>query len=236
MTLAIYPSFPGLTWSIPKYPEFNTIVQDSPNLMDTRISLARNPRWHWELTYEVLRQNATYSEYTSLQGFLLSLQGQGGDFLYPDPSDSSVGPAVTTGVTPNPNAELQVVTDGTNYFSPIQRDLGGFFEDISDLNGSIAVYVAGVLATVGTSAGQYQVQGPGLAVSGSSFLGMYLAWGGAVAPSGIVSAQFNFYHRCRMEEDETQFEQFLSSMWTVGGAESKSSGALKFCTSRIAQV
>lgn len=235
MTLPIYPTFPGLAWSIPKSPEFNTIVQDSPNFMDTRISLARNPRWHWELTYEVLRQNATYSEYTSLQGFLLSLQGQGGDFLYSDPSDHAVGPAVITG-TPNANAQLQVVTDGTNYFSPLQRNLGGFLEDVTDLNGSIAVYANGSLATVGTGSGQYQVQGPGLAVSGNSFLGMYLAWGGGVTPATPVTAQFNFYFRCRMEEDETQFEQFLTSMWTVGGAESKSSGALKFCTSRIAQV
>lgn len=232
MTLPVYPVFPGLGFPIGKSHEFNTIVQDSPNLMDTRISQTRNPRWHWELTYEVLRENAALSEYRTLRGFLLSLQGQGGDFLYDDPADDAVGPAVISGV-PNAAAQLQVVTDGAGgFYSPLQRNLGGFMEDITDLNGSITVYDNGTLKTGGGT--DYTLLGPGLAVSGSSFMGLYIAW--TVAPTGPVTAQFDFYFRCRMEDDQAQFDQFISSLWTAGGSEAKSSGALKFMSSRIPQV
>jgi hypothetical protein len=235
MSLAVFPVLPGLAWPVQKSSEFNTIVQDSPNFMDTRISQTRNPRWHWELTFDVLRDKTTPSEYRQLQGFILALGGRGADFLYSDPSDNAVGPAMLSG-SPNTDAELQVVDDGAgNYFSPIQRNFGSqFLEDITDLNGAIAVYANGTLATVGTGAGQYTVAGPGLAVPGASFLGMYLAWGSE--PAAPVTAQFSFYHRVAMEEDLADFEQMISSLWSLGGSTSSGGGALKFRTSRIPQV
>jgi Conserved hypothetical protein 2217 (DUF2460) len=238
MSLPVFPTLPGLAWPVPKSAEFNTLVQDSPNFMETRIPQSRNPRWHWELIFEVLRETATLSEYRQLQGFLLALNGQAGDFCFSDPTDNAVGPALIGGV-PNTAAQLQVVNDGAgHYFSPVQRSFGGqFLEDITDLNGAIAVYDNGVLQTQVSSApaaGQFVLAGPGLAVSGDSFMGMYLQWG--AAPTGPVTAQFNFYFRCRMEEDTQQFEQFLSSMWTMGGSEGKTSGSLKFMSSRIPQV
>ena len=238
MSLPVFPSLPGLTFPVLKASGFNTIVQDASNLMDTRIPQTRNPRWNWELTFDVLRDSTTPSEYRQLQGFILALQGQAGDFLYDDPTDDSVGPALISSV-PNTAAELQVVNDGAgNYYSPIQRNFGGqFLEDITDLNGSIAVYANGTLATVGTTAGKYEIGGPGLAIPGASFYGMYLAWGASTPPATPVTAQFNFYFRCRMSEDTQDFEQFVSNMWTVGGSESKNgSGYLKFQSSRIAQV
>jgi hypothetical protein len=235
MSLLVFPALPGMAWPVMKSSEFNTLVQSSPNLMETRIALTRNPKWHWEMTFDVLRDSTTFTEYRQLQGLVLAMGGKFGDFLYSDPTDNSVGPALISG-DPNTAAELQVVDDGAgNYYSPIQRNFGGmFYEDITDLNGAIAVYANGTLATVGTGAGQYQVLGPGLALPGSSFLGMYLQWGSA--PSTPVTAQFDFYFRVHFEEDAQDFEQFLSTMWTVGGSESTSGGQLKFCSSRIPQV
>lgn len=236
MPLPVFPSLPGLAWPVLKSSEFNTLEQDSPALMDTRIRFTRNPRWHWQMVFDVLRDSTTYTEYRQLQGFILALGGRAGDFLYSDPSDNSVGPAMN-GSTPNAAAELQVIDDGEgNYYSPIQRNFGGqFYEDITDLNGAIAVYANGVLASAGIGAGQYQLLGPGLSVSGNSYLGMYLKWGSQ--PAAPVTAQFNFYFRGHMEEDTQDFEQFLSNMWTIGGSEAQSgSGYLKFCSSRIAQI
>jgi hypothetical protein len=235
MSLAVFPSLPGLSWPVLKSSEFSTLTQDSPNLCDTRISQAKNPRWHWEMTFDVLRDTISLPEYRQLQGFILSLAGSGGDFLYTDPSDHSVGPALNPDTTPNTAAQLQVVNDGAgNYYSPIQRNFGGQFqEDITDLNGAIAVYDNGILRTAGGV--NYTVAGPGLAVSGASFAGLYLQW--AAAPTGPVTAQFNFYFRVHMEEDTQAFEQFISTMWTVGGSESQGgSGSLKFCSSKIPQI
>lgn len=236
MTLPLFPSFPGVSWPL-KAHEFSTLVQDSPVLIDTRIAQSRNPRWHWELVFEVLRDTLTRPEYRQLQGFLLALQGQAGDFLFHDPTDFRVGPALNADSSPNLDAELQVVTDGAgNYYSPIQRNFGGqFAEDVSELDGAIAVYANGALATAGTGAGQYQVLGPYLAVSGASCAGLYLKWGSE--PTGPVTAEFDFLFRCRMEGDTQDFEQFVASMWTIGGSESKNgSGYLKFMTSRVPQV
>ncbi|MBS1803509.1 MAG: DUF2460 domain-containing protein [Acidobacteria bacterium] len=234
MSLPVFPSLPGLSWTIPKASEFSTLTQDSGALFDTRVQQAKNPRWHWGMTFDVLRDGGTFTEYRQLQGLILSLAGSFGDFLYSDPSDNTVGPALIAGV-PNTAAQLQVVNDGAgNYYSPIQRNFGGLFqEDITDLNGSITVYDNAVLKTGGGV--DYTLAGPGLSISGAAFEGMYLQW--AAPPTGPVTAEFNFYFRCHFEEDTHEFEQFLSSMWTVGGSESKSgSGVLRFCTSKIAQI
>src|SRR5208282_3939186 len=79
---------------------------------------------------------------------------------------------------PNPNAQLQLVTDGTYWYSPLQRNFGGqFLEDITDLNSiatlggsTLNVYANGSLQTLTTD---YSVLGPGLGIPGYSFMGLY---------------------------------------------------------------
>lgn len=137
-----------------------------------------------------------------------------------------------------PLAQLGVVTDGAgNYYSPIQRTLdGNFWEDITDLNGGIAVYANGSPTT------NFTIEGPGLALPGYSFMGLYLKW---IAPPAIpVTAQFQFYFRVRFESDEQDFEKFLNTgtqvanvhsggYWTIGGSEAQNgSGTLKLTTAR----
>jgi hypothetical protein len=168
-------------------------------------------------------------------------------FLYSDPDDNYVGPALVSAAPNVPLAQLQVVNDGAgNYYSPIQRTLDGvFYEDITDLNGSIAVYKNGTLATVGVGAGQYEVMGPGLAIPGYSFAGLYLKWGSS--PATPVTAQFNFYFRVRFSEDNQDFEKFAGQgaaagqppagqgggYYTIGGSESQNGGSvLKLRTAR----
>lgn len=316
MTLAVYPVLPGLTFTVLKTPKFATLNMDAPNFYEVRISQAINPRWTFTLIYDFLHDFpwGTYwqqvSELRTLMGFFLGANGMAASFLFDDPSDDFVGPAlstvpwaaltyfplgfgildsanhwqkvtaITTGVTgstvpsfnhsgsttdsgvtwtdqgaysssgfPNaPLAQLGLVNDGAgNYYSPIQRTLDGlYYEDVTDLNGSIAVYANGTLANVGTSSGQYEVLGPGLALPGYSFMGLYLKWGGnAAPPTGPITAQFNFFFRVRFESDEQDFERFLNTgqsaiankhnggYWTIGGSEAQNgSGTLKLTTAR----
>jgi hypothetical protein len=259
------PQVKGLTWTIMRTFEFATTVQSAPNLYTTRIAQTRNPVWHWLLIYDYIydgwlspnntRPNNPYTDFDTLLGFLLNVQGRFASFLYNDTQkpDNYVGPGVlttgwaaltkywigasildsanhwqqvttvTTGIsgatTPTfnhsgstttdggvtwtdrgsgysggvPNngggyvagaivqpAVLQVVNDGAgNYYSPVQRNMGGqFYEDITDLNpaSTITVYAGGTNAS-----GSYTLGGPGLAIPGYSFLGLYLAWN---APAG----------------------------------------------------
>ena len=185
----------------------------------------------------------TVSELRTLMGFLNGQYGQAASFLFTDPDDNYVGPAlVPVALTPNvPLAELQVVNNGVTYYSPIQRTLDGIaFEDITDLNGGITVYANGVLQTLGTN---FTLNGPGLAVPGASFMGMYLTWLGT--PAQPVTAQFNYYFRVRFADDSLDFEKFLGvgsadfiagqggGYWTIGGSESQNGkGTLILRTAR----
>jgi hypothetical protein len=229
----------GLAFTVVKRPAFNSIVQGSPSGAEFRLGQMVNPLWRFTLTYEVLFDNkintnlgAVYTDLQVLMGFFLSHQGQYNDFLFLDPDDNFMGPALVNGV-PNTLAQLPVVNDGAgNYYSPVQRNLGGFLEDITDLSpaSTITVYANGVLKS---SPADYTLNGPGLALPTSSFAGLYLHWV-AGAPATPVTAQFNFYFRVRFESDEQDFEKFLNKLWTIGGSEGKQgSGSLKLVTSRL---
>ena len=236
MSNALYPSLvKGLTYTVLKTPEFSTLVQKSPNGSELRIPQTQNPLWHWSLIYEYLYDafntpdnTMPYAPYTDLQalmGFFLARQGQNDDFLFLDPDDNYVGPALI-GSSPNLQAQLQLVTDGAgNWYTPIQRNLvGGFWEDITDI-ATIQVYANGVRAR------NYSLNGPGLALPGQSFMGLYLQW--FSLPATPITAQFNFYFRVRFETDTQDFEKFMAELWTIGGDNSKNgSGMLKLVSSR----
>lgn len=188
MSLPVFPTLPGLTFTSVKSAEFNTLEQKAPNAYSVDIPQTINPVWHFALTYDFLRDfpngdYVTVSELRTLMGFFNGRCGKSGRFLFTDPDDYYVGPAMVSGVPNAPLAQLQVASDGVgNFYSPIQRTLDGVtYEDITDLNGSIAVYVNGTLATSGTGAGQYTLLGPGLALPGQSYMGMYLKWGAGAA-------------------------------------------------------
>lgn len=136
---------------------------------------------------------------------------------------------------------LPLVNDGaSNYYSPLQRNFGGqFLEDITDQNTSVyplSVWANGVLQTPGASGtGTYQVFGPGLAIPGYSYQGLYLKWW--LPPTGPITALGQFYFRTRLESDSQDIEEFLNNLYTVGGEDSKNgSGYIKLMSSRVASV
>ncbi len=231
MSNALYPALvKGLTYTVLKTPEFATVVQKSPNGSTVRISRQGNPIWHFQLIYDYLydvwasQQNTqAYAPVTDLQtllGFFLSRQGMNDDFLFLDTSDytaSGTGPVTLTAFLGN-----------GIWYTPLQRDMGGFLEDVTDLvPGTLQVYAGGVLQTQGA---QFTVGGPGLALPGASFRGLYLVW--ARQPV-VATASFQFYFRVRFEEDTQDFERWMAGLWTIGGSSSKSgSGTLRMVSAR----
>lgn len=301
MSLQVFPSnVRGLNYPVVKSADFNTILQTAPNLLETSVAQTYNPRWEWQMAYEFLFDDAAhllsgYPDYRVLQGFFLGQGGKGGEFLFSDPTDNAVGPALVAG-SPNTQAELQLVDDGAgNYYSPIQRNFGGqFYEDITDLNGSIAVYANSTLMGLTT---HYTITGPGLAITGYSFMGLVINWnapapawlashsyalnalildtaghiqkattagtsgtaiptfddtGGTTpdgagslvwtdqgynpGPTGPINAAFSFYFRVRFAEDKQDYTEFVNQLWTLGGSESSSGGALVLRSSRPVQA
>ena len=184
MSLSVFPSLPGLTYTSVKAPGFKTDIQSGSNESEVRLPQYSNPVWKWTLIFDFLHDFfwgsfTAVSELRTLMGFFNSNLGSAAAFLYTDPDDNSVGPAVVGGEPNVPLAQLALVSDGVgNYYSPVQRTLDGVsYEDITDLNGGIAVYLDGTLATAGSGANQYALEGPGLAIPGYSWLGMVLKWG-----------------------------------------------------------
>lgn len=243
MSNAVFPSkVRGLTWSVTKSPEFSTIVHSAPNFCKTRIAQTQNPVWHFDLIFDYLKNRPadlvsglTYTDYQTLMGFLLARRGQFDDFLFSDPYDKFAGPALIAS-SPNPNAELPLVTDGVNYFSPLQRTWAEqFSEDITDLDasaGALKVYDNGVLQA---NPADYTLHGPGLVGPGYSYNAMYLQW--TAMPTGPVTAEFGFYFRVALEADRQDFEQFMSDLFSLGGMHGSGGGAsLKFMTSRTPAV
>ncbi len=148
---------------------------------------------------------------------------------------------------PNNQAQLVVLPDGNgNFYSPLQRAMGGlttdvtdpsrFWEDIPDVvilpSGlpDLAIYSYGVLQLPGLD---YVFAGPGLSLPGYSFIGQYIKWASAPAMPFFITAAFNYNFRVRFDMDEQDFEKFMDELWTIGGDQGKQGkGSLDFVTSR----
>lgn len=196
MSLSVFPSLPGLTYTSVKASGFKTDIQSGSNESEVRLPQYSNPVWKWTLIFDFLHDFfwgsfTAVSELRTLMGFFNSNLGSAAAFLYTDPDDNSVGPALVGGEPNVPLAQLALVSDGVgNYYAPVQRTLDGVsYEDITDLNGGIAVYLDGTLATAGSGANQYALDGPGLAIPGYSWLGMVLKWGPG-APSWAAGTNY----------------------------------------------
>ena len=94
---------------------FNTDVQSAANKYESRLQQMVNPVWNWQLIYDFLRDffvpgsAATVTELRTLQDFFLYQGGQAGDFLFLDPDDNYVGPAMVAGA-PNGRSTSGTVT------------------------------------------------------------------------------------------------------------------------------
>jgi hypothetical protein len=52
---AIFPTLPGLGWSVSKAPRFATRIQRAISGRELRVLDQPNPIWSWTLTYSMLR-------------------------------------------------------------------------------------------------------------------------------------------------------------------------------------
>lgn len=231
-----YPAYRGLAFTVMRAPEFSTIVQRAPGAVESRLLRIQNPRWHWTLQYNYLKDNPVdlpenfdYSDFKTLLAFILRHKGRYEDFLLRDPDDEYVGPALILHV-PNTNAQLQLIQDEITgiWYSPIQRNMGGqFYEDIADINGAITLYADGTFQ----EEADYVIGGPGLGVNGYSFAGLYAQW--TVQPVTPITAEFYYYWRVRFDSDKQDMDKFMRQLWAIGGPQGeKGEGTVKLVSVR----
>lgn len=186
---AIFPTLPGLSWSVTKQPRFATRIQRAVSGRELRALDQPNPIWTWTLTYSVLRDGAGYDELRTLMGFFLDQQGAFGVFLFADPGDDRVsGQVLGTG-------------DGSTAAFQLVRAMGGFAEPITAPNAVADVYLNGV---VQNPAGYSVDAGNGIVTFAEP------------PPAGeAVSADFTYYFRVRFADDTAEFENFMFRLWSL---------------------
>lgn len=186
MSNSVFPSLPGLGWSVLKTPKFKTISQESVSGKEVRQALMSYPLWDFTLTFSVLRGANGYTEMQTLAGFFNEMLGMYDTWLFDDPSDDSV------------TAQSFGTGDGTTTAFQLVRTLGGFVEPIQNVNGTPSIYINGVLQSSG-----YTIGSTGIVTFTTAPAAAALTWTG------------NFYFRCRFTLDAAEFEQFAKNLWQL---------------------
>jgi uncharacterized protein (TIGR02217 family) len=190
MALSLFPTLPGLAYPVVKTPTTSTRALTGASGVEYRAQNWSYPRWKFSLPIEFLRQFASYTEWTTLVGFILSQAGMFGNFTYNDPTDnvSPAGQPVGAGT----GAQTQF---------PLVRTIGGFTEPILYCNTLTSVYLNGSLQSTST----YSL------VQTGSYGPDTIQFNTAPSAGVSVTATFYFYYVCRFLQDDPDFENFMAA-------------------------
>ena len=195
--IGIFPSLPGLAWSVTKTPTFQTRIQRAVSGRELRALDYPYPLWQFTLVFDLLRDNPTagYNELRTLMGFFMLCQGAYGTFLFEDPSDYQVtGQQIGIGNASTTVFQLQRAMGAT-------LPGGGFLEPIVAPNVVNAIYLDGITQNPGT-----------YSVDPSSGL---VTFSMAPASGLIITADYSYYFRCRFTDDSYAFENFMFQLWQL---------------------
>jgi uncharacterized protein (TIGR02217 family) len=202
--IGVFPQLTGQGWSVTKTPTFQTRIQRAVSGRELRVLDYPYPLWQFALTYEVLGDGAWQNacsigsllatDLRTLMGFFMACRGAFATFLYDDPTDDSVS--------------RQVIGTGAVGVTGFQlvRTLGapggiGFTEPIVAPGVVSNVYINGI------------VQPPsGWSVDPTTGI---LTFTGAPLPGTVITADFDYYFRCRFMNDAYSFENFMYRLWSL---------------------
>jgi len=193
----VFPTLPGLAWSVTKSPTFQTRIQRAASGRELRALDYPYPLWQFTLVFDLLRDNpaAGYDELRTLMGFFMLCQGAYGPFLFRDPSDERVA-----------GQRIGVGNASTTVFQ-LQRAMGtslpgdGFQEPIVAPNVVSAVYLDGITQNPAS----YSIDPDTGLVTFENAPGSGL----------IITTDFSYYFRCRFIDDSYAFENFMYQLWQL---------------------
>jgi hypothetical protein len=87
--VATFPTLPGLLITCHRRPIFSTGIQTSASGKEMRASWWSTPRYEYDLTFEILREDATYTEVSTLLAFIAARLGSFDSFTFVDPYDGT---------------------------------------------------------------------------------------------------------------------------------------------------
>lgn len=188
MTLPVFPDLPGRGWDVGRRDKYFTDEARSGSGRVFTNSLWSYPITIYTLTFDYLREDASYQEASALYALFQDVKGRGGRFYYKDPIHNTAT-AQTIGLGNNSNTLFEL---GALHWGRL-RPIGGINEgDITILvNGSPTVnydVVDDRIIDLDTA--------PGSSVP--------VAWSGM------------FYQRCKFVEDYLDGEQFAQALLRSG--------------------
>src|ERR1022692_4709484 len=131
MAPPLFPSLPGLTYPVKRTANWSGSKLESLGGKKVRTSYFSYPTYSYDLPFSVLRSDATNHEWQTLGGFINSMYGATGLFLYNDPNDNLT------------SAQGFGVGDGTSVTFQLVRVLGGFVEPVFFPNVITDIKIAG---------------------------------------------------------------------------------------------
>jgi len=194
MTSFVYPAnILGLAFGVVRTPIWNTGEQVALSRKRSTIAYMAYPAIHFELEYELLRDDLTTSDLKAIVGLFNACQGKAGTFLFTDPDFNTFSSSnqQSFGTGDGTTTIFQLVAQYQNAGGP------GYSELIQNLNGTPVLY------NNGTIIGSGYVIGPTGIVTFSTapLAGHALTWSGS------------FYYRCAFDEDKLDLSKFLNQWW-----------------------
>lgn len=198
MSELIFPEFKGRTWGTVRTQVWSTEVQTASSGREVRVGRWSTPRWRWRFSLELLRSSLSRLEFQKFTGFCGASQGAFSSFLYRDPEDCRMsGQAVATGN--GTTKSFQVVrTAGVAGYGTLTEPVRA----VKASDPAPVIYIAGVELESGWS-----IDSAGL-----------LTFTTAPDMGAEITADFDFYWRCRFVEDELGLENFLHERWKTADA------------------
>jgi uncharacterized protein (TIGR02217 family) len=200
----VYPTLPGLSYSVIKRPKFFTGKGTSQSGREVRYAYAATPLWEWDLTYPDFLPDfaaagaATPSDFKTLVGFYLAQAGALRGFLFSDPDDNTV------------TAQPIGTTDGVTTNWTLQRTFGGSDGSASepvgyiDVSKPFHVYLNGVLQDPST----YDVLT-------THPVAQVLKFHVAPAADYAITVDMTYWFYVRFKEDTYDFEKFMDRLWST---------------------
>lgn len=191
MSNSVFPTIAGVTMRVTKTPLWKTMKKESVSGREFRASFMLYPRYRFTLSFDLLRNTTAKPDLGNLVGFFNNMKGGYDSFLFSAPEDSTV-------------ANMSFGTgDGASTSFQLKRSLGNttYTDNVYDLNGAPLIMVDGANKTAGVD---YNIGTTGI-----------VTFAAAPAANKPLTWTGSYYWRCVFEDDDMDFDRFVSQMWEV---------------------
>lgn len=184
----------GLAFPVVRTPLWHTGVQVALSGKQSTIAYQQYPLIHYELNYDVLRDDIATSDAKAIVGLFNAVQGRFDTFLFTDPDFNTIASSApqTFGTGDGTTTTFQLTASYANSGGP------GYSELIQNFNGTPTIL------DNGSAAGSNTIGATGI-----------VTFSTAPASGHVLSWYGSFYYRCRFDDDKLDLEKMMNLWWAL---------------------